>query len=432
MATETKVNIRSKNIYQVFLRQHTKEGTFLSLIKDLPRIKSLGINYLYLMPFFPIGKVNRKGLVGSPYSVLDYMKIDPFYGSLEDFKTLVEKAKELDLEIMLDMVFHHTSHDATLALHNPNWYVRENGKPKHKVADWQDVIDFDYNNALLHDYLLDVILYWASFGVGAFRFDSASLIPLSFWRKVKKEVTLKHPNILFLGESAKPEFIKEKRDEGHTVLSDGELYQVFDVLYDYDVYDEYKNYLRDPSKLNNWLFKVYNQEAIYPENYIKLRSLENHDTPRVASYNFSDKKLINLTALLGYLKGVMLIYAGQEFKNNKRPSLFEIDKVNFDYEEKEINNLFHRVGHLRKDELFQKGIFKVHLQEKEVAVLSYENEMSMAYGIFNLGELDESIKINLKDGVYQNILYPNQVKVINKTLKLTDKPMILFAMKKQI
>lgn len=432
MAKTTKLNLRSKNIYQVFLRQHTKQGTFLSLIDDLERIKSLGIDFLYLMPIHPIGKVNRKGLLGSPYSVANYKKTNPDYGTIEEFKTLVDKAKQLDLKIMLDMVLHHTSLDAETYQTNPNFYFKENGIPKSKIADLEDVISFDFKNKELAEYLLDVLLFWIDLGVEAFRFDKASLIPLKFWKQIKEAINLKHPEVVFLGESSKLKEIKEKRDEGFYALSDGELYEVFDILYDNDIYHHYEKYLNDRTKLNDWLTAIEIQESIYPSNYIKLRNLENHNTNPVASYPFSNDKLLNLTGLLAYLKGTMLIYAGQEYKNKIKPSLFEIDKLNLSSDEKDLIDLLHRVGHLRKDELFQSGIFKVHLQKEEVAVLSYENEMSIAYGVFNLGNTQNDIELNLKDGLYQNILYPNQVKITNKKIKLTNKPMILFAMKKQI
>ena len=432
MNKDSKRHLRSENIYQVFLRQHPKDGTFKSLISDLPRIKSLGMNYIYLMPIHPIGKVNRKGLIGSPYSVSDYMEINPEYGTMEDFKEFMKKAQELNLKVMLDMVFHHTSHDAVLYQKHPDWYYKENGLPTRKVYDCQDIIDLDFRNEDLHEYLIDVLLFWTGLGVAGFRFDSASLIPISFWKKAKEKVLAKHPNVLFLGESSHLKFIKEKRDEGYLVLSDGELYEVFDILYDYDVYTEYNNYLKDYSKLNIWLTAINNQESLYPKDYVKLRFLENHDINRVASYIDDENRLLNLTAMLGYLKGAMMILAGQEYKVKKRPSLFEIDRIKFLEEEKEIYDLIHKMSHIRKDELFQTGVFRVHLQDKEVAVFSYENEMSIAYGIFNLGSVQGEIDLNLKDGIYQNILYPNQVKISEGKLQLADKPMILFAMKRLI
>ncbi len=432
MAKNTNIKLRGLNVYQVFLRQHKDEGTFLSLIKDLPRIKSFGMDYIYLLPIHPIGEVERKGKVGSPYSVKDYKAVDSSFGTLEDFDKLVQACREIDLKIMLDMVFHHTSLDAKLYSEHPNYYLKENHMPMRKVTDWWDVIDLDFKEEGLHDYLIDVLKFWTNHGVSGFRFDVASLIPLEFWDKAKSELKKINNEILFLGESVHLRFVKGMRDEGHMILSDSELYQVFDILYDYDIEEEYSAYLKDPKKLNDWLKVIMKQESIYPENYIKLRNLENHDTNRVAFFVEDKNRLLNLTGLLGYLKGAMMIYAGQEYGCIKRPNLFELDKIDFTENNSEIKNLLHRISHLRKDDLFHNGSFKIHLKDIEVAVVTYENDTSIAYGIFNLGSEQKEISISLKDGVYQNILYPNQVKVINGLIRLTDKPMILFAMKKQI
>lgn len=432
MALETKLKLRSINIYQVFLRQHTEDGTILSLIKDLPRIKSLGMNVIYLMPIHPLGTSNEKGSIGSPYSVKNYREIDPAYGTLEDFKTLINKAKELDLKIMLDMVFNHCSYDSEIFRDRPDWILKENGAPTRKIKNNNDVVDLDFSQSDLHDYLLEILLFWTDLGVSGFRFDSASLIPLNFWLKAREAVLKRNKEVFFLGESAKLDFIKEMRDQGYKVLSDGELYQAFDILYDYDTNDYYLSYLKDPNNLNEWLKSILKQDSLYPENYVKLRSLENHTTKRVANLIQDFQKLLNITALLAFLKGAMLIYAGQEYGIEKTPNLLEIDKIDFTQKNKELKNLLHRISHLRKDKLFQRGNFNVHFQDCEVAVVSYENEMSIAYGIFNLTNCKNEIALDLKDGVYQNILYPNQVKIKEGKFKLSEKPMILFAMKKQI
>lgn len=432
MALTTKLKLRSINIYQVFLRQHTEDGTILSLIEDLPRIKSLGMNVIYLMPIYPIGKENKRGSIGSPYSVRSQREIDSIYGTIEDFKLLVDKAEELELEIMLDMVFNHTSYDALLYTKKPHWYLKENGLPMRKIKDSTDVIDLDFSQKELQQYLIETLLFWINLGVSGFRFDNASLIPLNFWLKARETALKQNPETIFLGESATLDFIKKKREKGYDVLSDGELYQAFDILYDYDTYDEYEAYLNDPDKLNYWLKSILKQESIYPLNYVKLRSLENQYSKRIADLINDHQRLLNITALLAFLKGTMLIYAGQEYGIDKHPNLFEIDKIEFKQENKELKNLLHRISHLRKDNLFQNGNFNVHFQDFEVAVISYENEMSIAYGIFNLSNSKNEIQLDLKDGIYQNILYPNQIKIINRKFNLTEKPMILFAMKKQI
>ena len=237
-----------------------------------------------------------------------------------------------------------------------------------------------------------------------------------------------NPEIIFLAESIYLSFVKYLRDQGFETHSDSQLYEVFDILYDYDILDDLRIYL-ETKDLNNWLKAILRQESIYPENYIKLRNLDNHDRKRIASMVTDKDKLLNLTALSFFLKGATMIYMGQEYGETKRPTLFEVDQVNLTPRNMEIRDLIHRMGHLKKDSLFSTGIFNIHFQDKEVAVISYENNSSITYGIFNLGLEKGHIKIDIKDNVYQNILYPNQVKVEKGKLELTKKPMILFSIK---
>ena len=122
-------------------------------------------------------------------------------------------------------------------------------------------------------------MFYAKLGVDGFRCDVASLVPMEFWREARK-VTKNKPrdyfllNLFYLGS------VKHLRDQGFTAYSDSELYEVFDILYDYDIHDEFKNYLENKD-LNTWLKAILRQESTYPGNYIKLRNLENHDQKRI-------------------------------------------------------------------------------------------------------------------------------------------------------
>ena len=174
------------------------------------------------------------------------------------------------------------------------------------------------------------------------------------------------------------------------------------------------------------------QEYTFPKNYVKLRNLENHDQERIAHFIQDPLKLLNMTATLFFLKGATMIYAGQEYGVTNRPDLFEVDKVDLSNKHLELRNLIHRMSHLKKDSLFQTGIFHIHLQDIEAAVISYENKSSMTFGIFNLGQVKGEVEVKLPDGTYQNILYPNQVVVKDGKLTLTDKPMVLFGLKHNI
>ena len=133
---------RSATIYEVNLRQYTSEGTFLAFAEHLPRLKEMGVDILWLMPIHPIGEINRKGGLGSPYSVQNYNEVNPEYGSLEDFRSLLQKVHGLDMYLIIDWVPNHTAWDNPWTKEHSDWYVK-NGVGQFTPpmgTDWTDVI----------------------------------------------------------------------------------------------------------------------------------------------------------------------------------------------------------------------------------------------------------------------------------------------------
>lgn len=174
--------LKNSSIYQVFVRNYKGEGTFKDLINDIKRISDMGFEYLYLCPIHPIGKVNRKGTLGSPYAISDYYKINEEYGGMEDFDDLVKVCHNNNLKIMIDIVINHSSPDCVFTLTNPEFYYRNNeGNFGNRVADWTDVIDFNYDNKALREEMIKMLSFWANKGVDGFRCDVASLVPSDFW-----------------------------------------------------------------------------------------------------------------------------------------------------------------------------------------------------------------------------------------------------------
>ena len=119
MAKDTNVSLRSKVIYSIYVRNHSEEGNFKGVIKDLDRIEDLGIDIIWLMPIHPIGQTNRKGSLGCPYSIEDYREVNPEYGNLEDFKLLIDETHKRKMKIIIDVVYNHTSHDSELLNEHP-------------------------------------------------------------------------------------------------------------------------------------------------------------------------------------------------------------------------------------------------------------------------------------------------------------------------
>jgi len=423
MAKQTNLDLRSATIYQVFPRQHSKKQNFEGIIDDLDRIKNMGVDIIYLLPFHPIGEKARKGAQGSPYSIVDFYQIHPELGTLEDLKELVDEAHKRDMKIMMDIVINHTSRDSVLTQEHPDWfYKKPDGSFANRVGDWSDITDLDYSNKEVWNYFIDVLKYWAKI-VDGYRCDVAPLLPIEFWVEARKAVEKINPDLIWLTESVHPGFIKYIRDLGYDCSSDGQMYEAFDICYDYDIFDYMDDYLlKDNKKLSRWLEEIYHQEMIYPKNYIKLRNFENHDQKRLRSKVRDHHHFINMLTMMFFIKGTAFIYAGMEHEIDHYPDLFENDLVPWQ-KEKSLEDYIKILTHMKKDPMFTHGNF--HLENhQEIAVFSYDYNDQYLLGIFNL-ENRSDIEVMLKDGIYQNILNQEDIVVKHGKIELNHKPMII-------
>src|SRR2546423_7998730 len=142
----------STNIYEVNVRQYTSEGTFNAFAKHLPRLKDMGVKTLWFMPIHPIGIQNRKGSLGSYYSISDYEAVNPEYGTIDDFRSLVNQAHELKFKIMLDWVANHTAWDNAWTRPHPDFFTKDsNGNFAPPFPSWEDVIKLNYDNGEMRE-----------------------------------------------------------------------------------------------------------------------------------------------------------------------------------------------------------------------------------------------------------------------------------------
>lgn len=396
MAINTNPDLRDLTFYQVFVRQYSKTHDFIGVINELDKIKSLGVDVIQLLPIHPIGDVNRKGTYGSPYSIKDYYEINKDLGTLDDFKALLEEAHKRGLRVVIDIVFNHTSHQSSYAISHPEWfYHKEDGSFCNRVGDWWDIIDFNFDkNLALENELTNVLVYYAKLGVDGYRCDVAPLLPLDFWKKAKEEVLKVNPNILFISESVHLSFVKYLRDIGYEACSDSEMYQVFDILYDYDIYDDLINYFKKVSPLSTWSYLLYRQDATYPKNYIKLRYLENHDFEPIVSLLKNASQLRSATCMLFFEKGIQFIHNGEETSQLKRPDLFEIDEINWNnYNKDHLVEIIQTMTKLKKELHYMSWVFDVKTLSNNVIHFSYKKDNMCLNGIFNLGEEEEYIDL---------------------------------------
>lgn len=422
MAVNTSKTYRNMVMYSVFVRNFSEEGTFRQVQNELERIKALGVDIIWLMPIHPIGEKARKGTLGSPYAIRDYRAIDPALGTMDDFKALVDAIHALGMRCIIDVVYNHTSPDSWLAEHHPEWfYHKPDGSFGNRIGDWTDVIDLDYSNPGLWDYQIETLKMWAGI-VDGFRCDVAPLIPLEFWLRARREVEAVRPGCLWLSESTEPEFVTWNRARGVPCLSDSEIFQAFDLSYEYDIFTYYKDYLTGKIPLSEYAAAINRQESIYPENFVKLRFLENHDRARAKLMTGDERSLRNWTAFLYFQKGMTLLYAGQEREDAHRPSLFEKDIVN--WTGKDISPLLRRLYEIKKDPLFTDSAYGVKAMPRDVLLAEHSRGGRRMLGVFSLRGESALVSVNVPDGVYRNEIDGANVEIYEGMLRTDGEPII--------
>lgn len=410
MAVNTSESYRELVMYSVFVRNYSEEGTFEGVRKDLDRIKALGVDIIWLLPIHPVGKKARKGTLGSPYAISDYRGINPEFGTLDDFRRLVAAIHERGMKCVIDVVYNHTSPDSWLAVNHPEWfYHKPDGSFGNRIGDWSDVIDLDYGNKELWDYQIETLKMWAEI-VDGFRCDVAPLVPLEFWLRARREVEEVRPGCFWLCESVEPEFITATRAQGMASLSDAELYQAFDAAYEYDIYDSFRGCLTGKNTLERYAGDICRQEYIYPENYVKLRFLENHDRPRAAFLLPDEGRLLAWTAFANFQKGMTLIYAGQEKGVKHLPSLFDADRVQWDTG-RDFSALMSRLHEIKKDPLFARSSYEVRALPGGVLMASHSSGGRRCVGIFPVSGGSALVDAALPDGLYTDLISGDTVEV---------------------
>ncbi len=425
MAFNTPKELRNKIMYQVFVRNFSEDGSFHSVIEKIEDIKALGTDIIWFMPIHPIGIIQRKGTLGSPYAISDYRAVNPEFGTLAEFKALVDAIHDNGMKCIIDVVYNHTSPDSVLSKVHPGWfYHKEDGSFGNRVGDWSDIIDLDYSNRDLWQYQIDTLKMWATM-VDGFRCDVAPLIPIEFWIRARKEVESVRPGCIWLSESVEPGFITYLRGRGMTAHSDCEIYQAFDLCYDYDVYDTWRDCLTGKITLADYCEAINRQEYIYPENYIKLRFLENHDQPRAAFLIPDDRARRNWTAFCYFQKGMTLIYAGQEYGITHLPSLFDKDTVPFDRAEKDERAFLKKLAKIKMNSVFTDSVYHVKAVNNSFLTAVHTGKSAKALGVFSVKGESAWIPVDWEDGVYTNLIDDSPVEVFRGGIQSFGEPIIL-------
>ena len=304
--------VRDEVIYEMFVRNLTPEGTLAAAARRLPAIRDLGATTVWLMPIHPIGEVQRKGTLGSPYAVRDYSAVSDELGTVDDLRAFVDAAHALGMRVVLDWVANHTAWDHRWMTEHPSWYTRDStGTVVPPVADWYDVADLNYDNPEVGRAMTAAMRFWIErAGIDGFRCDVAEMVPLDFWRTAIAELRTLRPDLLMLAEGQEPHLY----DAG------------FNLTYDWPLYSAMKDVWRGDKPASAIGDALRTGAERYGE-HVRMRFTTNHDEtawdkPPVVLFS-GTRGAAAAYWTVGLLPGVPLVYNGQEGGSVVQTGLFD-------------------------------------------------------------------------------------------------------------
>jgi glycosidase len=302
---------KGSNIYEVNIRQYTREGTFAAFAKHLPRLKEMGVEILWLMPITPISKKVMQGTMGSYYACSSYTEINPEFGTLDDFKNLVNEAHTLGFKLIIDWVANHTGWDHHWTTEHPEWYLKDVKGNFTERNGWHDVIDLNYNRTEMQMAMIAAMQYWIrEADIDGFRCDMAHLVTLDFWKEARIQCDAVKP-LFWLAECETVNY-----------------HDVFDATYAWWWMHQTGDVAKGISTLSK-VREVLHAYTQYPAGAIKLFFTTNHDEN---SWNGTEyEKYKNAAPAWAVFtctwQGMPLIYSGQESPNTKRLRFFDKDPI---------------------------------------------------------------------------------------------------------
>ncbi|MEP6992300.1 MAG: alpha-amylase family glycosyl hydrolase [bacterium] len=314
---------RDAVIYEVNVRQYTPEGTFAALRPHLTRIRALGVDMLWLMPVQRIGKLNRKGSLGSYYSIADYRSVNPEFGTAADLRAFLADAHGRGMKVIIDWVPNHTAFDHPWVAQHPDWYVhRADGSVSNavdesgKATDWTDVAQLDYRNPAMRAAMIADMRWWLDvMHVDGFRCDFASGVPMDFWLEARRQLRIGRPGLFMLAEAESPA-----------------LGMAFDMSYGWELYHLLNDVTEGKKPTSELDAYVNRQWRAYRSRDFRMTFTSNHDENSWNGTEFERMGSNHQAAfvLAATMRGSMpLLYTGQEVSLNKRLRFFEKDTVDW-------------------------------------------------------------------------------------------------------
>ncbi|MFZ1259112.1 MAG: alpha-amylase family glycosyl hydrolase [Chitinophagaceae bacterium] len=307
--------MHNTNIYEVNIRQFTAAGTFNAFVQELPRLKDMGVKTLWFMPVTPIAQKNKKGSLGSYYACSDYTAINPEFGTLDDFKSLVKQAHEMGFKVIIDWVANHTGWDHIWTKEHPEYFLKDSATNDFKRASgMDDIIELDFSNKDLRMAMKEAMKFWVTeCDIDGFRCDLAFWVELDFWKEARKEL-----------DAVKPLFWLGEFDE----LEKPEYGEAFDASYTWTWMHKTEDFYKKSGTLDT-LFTVLKRYDDLGDSTTRAWFTTNHDENswNGTEYEKYGDMAKSLAVFSATWNGIPLLYSGQELPNLKRLEFFEKDVI---------------------------------------------------------------------------------------------------------
>ena len=304
-------------IYEMNVRQLTPEGTLRAAAGRLPFLREMGIDAVWLMPVYPIGEENRKGSLGSYYSIRDYCAVNPELGTMADFDALVAEAHRLGMKVLLDWVANHTARDARWIAERPaDWYERDADGEAAVPWDWTDTAKLNYANPAVWEAQIDAMAFWLTeHAVDGFRCDMAMLVPAEFWRAASRRLRALKPDLFMLAEAEETYLF----DEG-----------AFDACYAWEMHHLMCDVAQQRVRVTALRNYLYADRERYPRRAMRLTFTSNHDENSWSGSEFArmgDAREIMAAFSFVVPRGLPLVYTGQEVGYDHSFAFFDRDPI---------------------------------------------------------------------------------------------------------
>jgi alpha-amylase len=394
------------NIYEVNIRQYTKEGTLKAFAKHLPRLQKMGVKTLWFMPLQPISKEGRKGTLGSYYSVASYTEVNPEFGTLNDFNSIVTKAHAMGMKVVIDWVPNHTGADHPWLKTHPDFHERDSTGKAIYTADWSDTRELNYSNPVMQDSMINAMQYWVkNTAIDGFRVDVAWGVPYSFWNKCIPTLR-KERSLFFLAEADDPKL----HETG------------FDATYswtEFHVMNDIAAGKKDVLSLDTVLNTI---DKDYVKGAWRLYFTSNHDENswNKADYATMPGKVHAPFAVFTqtYNRTMPLVYSGQEEPVLRAVSFFEKDSMGF--KKYERAPFYSTLLHLRATNAAFKenAVFERLKVNNPTQVMAYsrKNGASLVFVVLNLSDKEAQVQLDAalpKDNTYFEVFTHQSIKDIH-------------------